>query len=151
MDVSIDTDHSYGAAVIRDCNNRIQAIYSTQLNVTNPTLAEALMLVCATEFVVKCKLRKVLFFCDNVTVVNHFNDYAGEADHQLLNGVAERFKRIVLSLEGGRVQKINWGHNFMAHNSAKWARHHAAVGELAVNSIDGEVLLDDTKWFPDPG
>ncbi|KAF4361685.1 hypothetical protein G4B88_008189 [Cannabis sativa] len=49
-DVSIDADQSYRAAVLRDSSNRIQAIYSIHLSVTNPTLAEALTIVSAAEF-----------------------------------------------------------------------------------------------------
>ncbi|XP_030479361.1 uncharacterized protein LOC115696608 [Cannabis sativa] len=149
-DVSINADQSFGAVVFRDSCNRIQAIYSVHLNVTNPTLVEALMIVSAAEFGVRCKFNNVLFFCDNLLVVTHFNALHGE-DHQLLNGAVERFFTIVRPLENWKVKKISRGANFMAHNSAKWARYHGSVGELVVNTMDEGVLLDDTEWVPDPG
>ncbi|KAM6579768.1 hypothetical protein CsatA_003542 [Cannabis sativa] len=149
-DVSIDADQSFGAAVFRDSCNRIQAIYSVHLNVTNPTLAEALTIVSAAEFGVRRNFNNILFFCDNSLVVTHFNALHSE-DHQLLNGAVERFSSVDRTLRNWKVKKISWGVNFMAHNSAKWARYHGSVGELAVNTMDEGVLLDDTEWIPDPG
>ncbi|KAF4347006.1 hypothetical protein CsatB_025886 [Cannabis sativa] len=149
-DVSIDADQSYGAAVFRDSSNRIQAVFSIHLNVTNPTLAEALTIVSAAEFGVRRTFTNVIFLCDNSLVVSYFNALQRE-DHQLLNGAVERFYAAVPNLVNWKVKKISRGVNFLAHNSAKWARYHGSVGELAVSNMDVGVFRDDTEWVPDPG
>ncbi|KAF4363059.1 hypothetical protein F8388_013423 [Cannabis sativa] len=86
----------------------------------------------------------------NNLVVSYFNALQRE-DHQLLNGAVERFYAAVPNLVNWKVKKISRGVNFLAHNSAKWARYHGSVGELAVSNMDVGVFRDDTEWVPDPG
>uniref|UniRef100_A0A803QMC1 Uncharacterized protein n=1 Tax=Cannabis sativa TaxID=3483 RepID=A0A803QMC1_CANSA len=86
----------------------------------------------------------------NSLVVTYFNALQRE-DHQLLNGAVERFYAAVRNLGNWKVKKISRGVNFLAHNSAKWARYHGSVGELAVSTMDEGVFMDDTEWVPDPG
>ncbi|KAF4392131.1 hypothetical protein F8388_004460 [Cannabis sativa] len=113
---------SYRAAVFRDCKDHIHAIFSTRFGATNPALFEAQMMVCATDFAAKNQFRRVIFFCDNEVVVTSFNNLHSELCLTMLEGALLRFRSDVLSLESSKLMKINRKQNFMAHNSAKWAR-----------------------------
>ncbi|XP_060960685.1 uncharacterized protein LOC133031245 [Cannabis sativa] len=97
---------SYGAAVFKDCKNQIHAILASRFSATNLALSKAQMLVCGAEFAAKCKFKRVLFYCDNVAVVNSFNISPSEARHSMLEGAATRFKRTTLSLESFMLKKI---------------------------------------------
>ncbi|KAF4365353.1 hypothetical protein G4B88_017349 [Cannabis sativa] len=113
---------SYRATVFRDCKDHIHAIFSTRFGATDPALFEAQMMVCAADFVAKNQFRRVIFFCDNEAVVTSFNNLHSELCLTMLEGALLHFRSDVLSLESSKLMKINRKQNFMAHNSAKWAR-----------------------------
>lgn len=119
-----------------------------RLNVTNLLLAEAQMLIGAVEFAGTKNYRKVRFGCDNDTVVSNFNGLGTHATHFMLEGLIGKYKESASKLENVYLQKISREENFMAHNSAKWAKLSAMEGEIKVQRMDLNILSDNREWFP---
>lgn len=149
--VSIGTELSYGTAVFRDSKNQIHAIIATRFNVTDLLLTEGQIMLSAVERAVKCKLTKVIFYSDNADVECNFRDNLREESHHMLEGLVERLRILALPLQGLRVRKINRLQIFIAHNAAKWARHHFVEGEIDLDSIEAWVLLYEVELFPGMG
>ncbi|KAF4376140.1 hypothetical protein G4B88_004944 [Cannabis sativa] len=150
-DVSISTDHSVGAAVFRNSQNCIIDIFSDRFAATDPSLAEAQMLVSAACYAGIKQYRNIIFHCDNTTVVSFFNAPPTERNNFNLEGAAYRFSNSCLTLHCYKLLHIQRKDNFMAHNTAKWARLNMFFGDIAISNFDGEVLSDFQEWFPDPG
>ena len=146
-DVSVGTDLSFGAAVFRNHSNKFQGIYSACFNVTNPTLVEAEMLVVAAALASKLNYKFVNFLCDNSTVVTYLNA-KDEASHFQLEGVKVRFDNVATCFDEFKVGKIMRAHNFVAHNTAKWARVNQFIGEIDLGILDGSILSDELEWDP---
>ncbi|KAF4381383.1 hypothetical protein G4B88_029738 [Cannabis sativa] len=150
-DVSISTDHTVGAAVFRNSQNCIIDIFSDRFAATDPSLAEAQMLVSAACYAGIKQYRNIIFHCDNTTVVSFFNAPPTERNNFNLEGAAYRFSNSCLTLHCYKLLHIQRKDNFMAHNTAKWARLNMFFGDIAISNFDGEVLSDFQEWFPDPG
>ncbi|KAF4360130.1 hypothetical protein G4B88_018402 [Cannabis sativa] len=148
MDITTAPDHAFGAAVFRDCNNRLQTAFSSRLHVTDPTLAEATMLVIAANYAAKNNLHKVLFFCDNSPVVQYFNSSIPDNYHQKLAGAADRFRSNVHPLESFKLCHIPRSQNFCAHNMAKWAKLHNVTGDIDLGAIEVGVFSNEEEWIP---
>ena len=148
-DVAIGSDDAYGAAVFRDSKNRIQAIVSTRLNVTNPTLAEAKAMINAVEFAISKAFKMVCFYTDNISVVRNFNIDQTSNLSYLLEGEALKYKAFKSSFDRCTLKKINRDINYLAHNAAKWAKFHSKEGELDLSSLDERIFSDSVEWFPD--
>ncbi|KAF4377304.1 hypothetical protein G4B88_011139 [Cannabis sativa] len=147
-DITTASDHAFGAAVFRDCNNRLRTAFSSRLHVTDPTLAEATMLVIAANYATKNNLHKVLFFCDNSPVVQYFNSSLPDNYHQKLAGAADRFRSNVHPLVSFKLCHIPRSQNFCAHNMAKWAKLHNVTGDIDLGSIEMGVFSNKEEWNP---
>ncbi|KAF4380870.1 hypothetical protein G4B88_028243 [Cannabis sativa] len=147
-DITTAPDHAFGAAVFRDCNNRLQTTFSSRLHVTDPTLAEATMLVIAANYAAKNNLHKVLFFCDNSPVVQYFNSSIPDNYHQKLAGAADRFRSNVHPLESFKLCHISRSQNFCAHNMAKWAKLQNVTGDIDLGAIEVGVFSNEEEWIP---
>ncbi|KAM6553508.1 hypothetical protein CsatB_014270 [Cannabis sativa] len=134
-DVSIDTNLSVGAAVLRFV----------------PALVEALTLAMAGQVAVQNQFQRVGFFCDNAEVVSNFSKTNSHNIYLNLAGAVAKFRSTSLQLQSIQLSKIGREQNFMAHNAAKWARLTEVVGEIALSSLPPEVFVDHQEWFPDPG
>lgn len=148
-DVSIDIDQAFGAAVFRDDKNRIVAIVATRFSFTNPTLAEAHIMVGVVEYAISRGFQKVCFYSDCAAVVGNFNGNMSQLSQLQLEGITQRYKEIIPSLEQTKLKKTDRQHNFVAHNAAKWARIHALEGEMELHCIDIQVFSENAEWFPD--
>ncbi|KAF4395706.1 hypothetical protein G4B88_013480 [Cannabis sativa] len=147
-DITTAPDHAFGAAVFRDCNNRLRTAFSSRLHVTDPTLAEATMLVIAANYAAKNNLHNVLFFCDNSPVVQYFNSSIPDNYHQKLAGAADRFRSNVHPLESFKLCHIPRSQNFCAHNMAKWAKLHNVTGDIDLGAIEVGVFSNEEEWNP---
>ncbi|KAM6542387.1 hypothetical protein CsatB_006834 [Cannabis sativa] len=150
-DVNIDSNHSFGAAVFRDSMNRICSVVTDCFPVTDPALAEASMLLSAAKHATQSNFRSVNFFCDNVSAVSNILKAHGTQHNINLEGVSTQFQRLTALFANWSVQRINRKENFMAHNAAKWAKVHSALGTIQVSSMDPKVFEDYKEWWPDPG
>ncbi|KAF4352130.1 hypothetical protein F8388_011720 [Cannabis sativa] len=147
-DIATASNHAFGAAVFRDCNNRLRAAITNRLHVTDPTLAEATMLVIAAEYAAKNNFHKVLFFCDNSPVVQYLNSSLSENNHQKLAGVTDRFRSNVHSIVSFKLCHIPRSQKFCAHNMAKWAKLQNVTGEIDLGSIEEGVFSNEEEWNP---
>uniref|UniRef100_A0A803Q9D0 Reverse transcriptase domain-containing protein n=1 Tax=Cannabis sativa TaxID=3483 RepID=A0A803Q9D0_CANSA len=148
-DVSIQPNHSFGAAVFRDHMDRIVLIYSERFSATDPTLAEASMLASAAEYAMGNLKGKVVFYCDNDVVVANCSTIWNTNQVLDIKGVADRFKSAVRLLEDSKLRKVDRIFNFLAHNSAKWAAAVNATGVLDLGSMDVNIFSDVREWAPD--
>lgn len=147
-DVSMGIDQSYGSAVFKDHTNKIEGIYMTSFYTTNPTIAEAEMLVFAATTASNIAYKNISFHCDNSVVVNYLNLPNEGPPHYLLEGVKTRFNQLCTTFEGSSLGWIARTLNFTAHNTAKWARLNLHEGELRMDILDEAILCDETAWDP---
>ncbi|KAF4368734.1 hypothetical protein G4B88_000991 [Cannabis sativa] len=147
-DVSIQLNHSFGAAVFRDHMDRIVLIYSERFSATDPTLAEASMLASAAEYAMGNLKGKVVFYCDNDVVVANCSTICNTNQVLDIKGVADRFKSAVRLLEDSKLRKVDRNFNFLAHNSAKWAVAVNATGVLDLGSMDVNIFSNVREWAP---
>ncbi|KAF4375808.1 hypothetical protein F8388_014530 [Cannabis sativa] len=148
-DVSIQPNHSFGAAVFRDNMDRIMSIYSKRFSATDPTLAKASMLASAAEYAMENLKGKIVFYCDNDVVVVNCSTICNTNQVLDIKGVADRFNSVVRLLEDSKLRKIDRNFNFLAHNSAKWVAKVNATGVLDLGSMDANIFSDVREWAPD--
>ena len=147
-DAAIGSGHSVGSSVFRDSINRILDIAVSHLDVTDPYLEEATSLVSAADWAIKLGYRKVLFTCDNETVVHNLKRGKEECTDHRLEGISERFHFLSRRFERNEVKHIRRDQNILAHNTAKWSKHSGIVGKIVLGNIDEEVLSDAKEWAP---
>ncbi|KAF4398612.1 hypothetical protein G4B88_013701 [Cannabis sativa] len=150
-DISVVTDHSRGAAVFRDSNNRVCCVWIERFAATDPSLAEAQMLVCAAQVAVRNRFLCVSFFCDNTEVVSTFLEADRQNRNLNLDGAAMMFRNCTKGFQSFKLTSIGREANFMAHNAAKWAKFNSVVGEIDLRVMDPEVFVDHKEWYPEPG
>ncbi|KAF4363598.1 hypothetical protein F8388_002139 [Cannabis sativa] len=148
-DVSIQHNQSFGAAVFRDEQDRVVAIFAERLSATNPLLAEATILTNAAEFAREHLKGKVAFQCDNEVVVANCSITCNTNQFIDIVGAINQFKNTVRLLDDFKISKIDRTYNFLAHNSAKWAAAVGATGVLDLGVMDEKVFSDVQEWNPD--
>ncbi|KAF4382165.1 hypothetical protein F8388_008651 [Cannabis sativa] len=141
-DVTIDSNYSFGAGVFRDSKNRICSVVADHFSVTDPTLAEASMLLSAARHAAHLNFNSVNFFCDNDSAVSSIREAHDIQSNLNLDGVSTHFKTLSAQFVNWNVKKINRNENFMAHN---------AFGDIQITSMDPKVFEDYKEWWPDPG
>ncbi|KAF4388120.1 hypothetical protein F8388_014803 [Cannabis sativa] len=134
-DVSIQQNHSIGAAVFRDHLDRIMSIYSERFSATDPTLAEASMLATAAEYAMVNLKGKIVFYCDNDVVVANCSATCNSNQVLDIKGVAQRFNN-------SKLRKIDRNFNFLAHNSVKWAAAVNVTGVLDLGFMEANIFSD---------
>ncbi|KAF4403506.1 hypothetical protein G4B88_008152 [Cannabis sativa] len=150
-DVTIDSNYSFGAEVFRDSKNRICSVVADRFSVTDPTLAEASILLSAARHAAHLNFNSVNFFCDNDSAVSSIREAHGIQSNLNLDGVSTHFKTLSAQFVNWNVKKINRNENFMAHNAAKWAKLNSTFGDIQITSMDPKVFEDYKEWWPDPG
>ncbi|KAF4364948.1 hypothetical protein F8388_020662 [Cannabis sativa] len=151
FDISVVADHSRGAAIFRDSNNRVCCVWIERFATTDPSLAEAQMLVCAAQVAVRNRFLCVSFFCDNADVVSTFLEADRQNWNMNLDGAATMFRICTKGFQSFKLTSIGREANFMAHNAAKWAKFNSVVGEIDLIVMDPEVFVDHKEWYPEPG
>ena len=148
MDYSTRNNKAVGAVVFRDSKDRIHHIFSTEFNVTEPTLAEARTMVEAANFAKKHNIRNVCFYSDNRDVVINMQEERGEETHFLLDDVSSEFRSLLRDFEDWKLSRISRNLNFLAHNVAKWARLNLADGAIDPGILPSAIFSDEDEWIP---
>uniref|UniRef100_A0A803QD08 RNase H type-1 domain-containing protein n=1 Tax=Cannabis sativa TaxID=3483 RepID=A0A803QD08_CANSA len=117
------------AGVFRNDFGAVCAINTSQSTVTDPKLGEALALCMAAEVAISLGYIRVIFQCDNFSVVRCFKARSTEQHHKL-EAARTRFLHRCSIFTEWDITFIARQCNFMVHNVAKWAKTTNTSGFL---------------------
>ncbi|PON70489.1 Ribonuclease H-like domain containing protein [Trema orientale] len=139
-DVAVRSDHSVCSAVGRDSQGVIVFATTTRVNVTEPSVGEALALKEGLSQVLLRKLQPAVLESDCQELISTL-----QGSLQPAWNICSIVEEILLMARCVGVIEFSYtprSTNYLAHNLAKWADRHNVLSALDVNSIPDFVCND---------
>ncbi|KAM6567827.1 hypothetical protein CsatA_026955 [Cannabis sativa] len=149
-DISVSPNGSMLAAIIRDEFGTIQSITTQEAAYTDPLIAEASAVCMAAKIAVDSGLKRIVFQCENVSVVNSFATKTQCPVDFRIEAAKKRFALCCSKLDEWEITHISRVCNYTAHNIAKWAMTGKISGIIDPHQLDCNVLDDLQEWDPGP-
>ncbi|KAF4383851.1 hypothetical protein G4B88_016284 [Cannabis sativa] len=149
-DIAVSPNGSMLAAIIRDEFGTIQSITTQEAAYTDPLIAEASAVCMAAKIAADSGLKRIVFQCDNVSVVNSFATKTQCPVDFRIEAAKKRFALCCSKLDEWEITHISRVCNYTAHNIAKWAMTGKISGIIDPHQLDCTVLDNFQEWDPGP-